>query len=42
MKINDLMLRDIRAEIDFEDDVIVIKNPNELSDLIEEIAIILT
>ena len=27
MKINDLMLRDIRAEIDFEDDVIVIKNP---------------
>ena len=27
MKINDLMLRDVRAEIDFEDDVIVIKNP---------------
>ena len=27
MKINDLMLRDIRAEIDFEDNLIVIKNP---------------
>ena len=27
MKINDLMLRDIRAEIDFEDDLIIIKNP---------------
>ena len=27
MKINDLMLRDVRAEIDFEGDLIVIKNP---------------
>lgn len=27
MKINDLMLRDIRAKIDFEDDLIIIKNP---------------
>ena len=28
MKINDLMLRDIRAKIDFEDDLIIIKNTN--------------